>query len=167
MVEKLPGPFQENMKRERLFHGLHQNLRDSIQFCYKQKEVDYDGLLSEILDAEKEKQPEQKMALTTVRVKLGMVEVGESSGIQDLKKKIEDLTTVVKSGMFHGAKPKQGNGYQKGNRNGYKDRNKTGGQTGKTGSPYKGKGPATTSAGPFKPGQHPFQCFQCRGWGHT
>ena len=28
------------------------------------------------------------------------------------------------------------------------------------------KGPATTSAGPFKPNQKPFQCHKCQGWGH-
>ena len=28
------------------------------------------------------------------------------------------------------------------------------------------KGPVTTSARPFKPGQSNFQCHKCRGWGH-
>ena len=28
------------------------------------------------------------------------------------------------------------------------------------------KGLATTSSGPFKPNQKPFQCHKCRGWGH-
>ena len=31
----------------------------------------------------------------------------------------------------------------------------------------KGKGPATSAAGPFKPGQKPLQCYKCGGWGHT
>ena len=35
------------------------------------------------------------------------------------------------------------------------------------GNGYKGQGPATTSAGPFKPGQKPFQCYRCGGWGHS
>ena len=83
----------------------------------------------------------------------------DGAGIQDLKQKIDALTTVVKSSTFGGAKPKQpGNGAtpQKGKDNGKMN-----------GSPYKGQGPATTSAGPFKPGQKHFQCYHCRGWGHS
>ena len=30
----------------------------------------------------------------------------------------------------------------------------------------KTKGPATTSAGPFRLDQKPMQCYKCEGWGH-
>ena len=66
---------------------------------------------------------------------------------------------VVKSSTLGGAKPKQNNSgttFQK-----TKDNGKNGGNT------YKGWGRATASAGPFKPGQKPFQCYHCGGWGHS
>ena len=31
--------------------------------------------------------------------------------------------------------------------------------------PRKGKGPAASAAGLFKPGQKPLQCYKCGGWG--
>ena len=35
------------------------------------------------------------------------------------------------------------------------------------GNRYKEQGLATTSAGPFKPGQKLLQCYHCGGWGHS
>ena len=35
LKEKVPGHYDHNMLKERLFHGMHQQLRDSIWFCYK------------------------------------------------------------------------------------------------------------------------------------
>ena len=33
--------------------------------------------------------------------------------------------------------------------------------------PYKqSKRPSTSSAGPFKLGQNPLECYKCEGWGH-
>ena len=29
------------------------------------------------------------------------------------------------------------------------------------------KGPETSSNGPYREGQKPFQCYKCGGWGHT
>ena len=98
------------------------------------------------------------MKVTSLKVKFAVVEE-EPTGIQELQKKIDALTTVVKSSTMSGAKPKQSNSgtiLQK-----MKDNGKNGGNG------YRGRGPATTSAGPFKPGQKPFQCYRCQGWGHS
>ena len=101
--------------------------------------------------------PEVKV--TSLKAK-SVVVPAEGSSIQDLKQKIDALTTVVKSSNFRGAQPKQqssnGNNNQK-NKNGEKHAQ----------SPYKGKGPGTSAAGPFKQGQKPFQCYNCGGWGHS
>ena len=35
LKEKVPGHYDHNMLKECLFHGMHQQLRDSISFCYK------------------------------------------------------------------------------------------------------------------------------------
>ena len=86
----------------------------------------------------------------------------EDRGIKDLKQKIDQLTTVVKSSTFARTKPKKGNAGITSAANGQytgKDRNK------KPASPYKGQGPTTSAAGPFKNGQKPYQCYNCGGWG--
>ena len=83
----------------------------------------------------------------------------DQTGIQDLKQKINALTTVVKSSTLGGAQPKQNNNGTTPQK--MKDNGKS------NGSSYKGQGLVTTSAGPFKPGQKPFQCYHCGGWGHS
>ena len=129
---------------------MHQQLKDSIWFCYKREETTYEELFREAVEAEKEKNLEIKV--TSLKVKSAIVGK-DQDGIRDLKQKIDALTTVVKSSTFGGAKPKQNNGgttLQK-----TKDNGKNGGNT------YKERGLATTSAGPFKPGQKLFQCYHC------
>ena len=44
LKEKVPGHYDHNIFKERLFHGMHQQLRDSIWFCYKQEETTYEEL---------------------------------------------------------------------------------------------------------------------------
>ena len=114
---------------------MHQHLKDLIWFCCKQEETTYEELFCETVEAEKEKVPEVK--ITSLKTKSAIAEpvsVGkDSTGIQDLKQKIDALMTVVKSSTFGGARPKQsGNGAtpQKGKDNGKVN-----------GNPYKGWGP--------------------------
>ena len=149
LKEKVPGRYDNNILKERFFHGMH-----LIQFCYKQEETMYEELFRETFEIEKEKVPEVK--ITSLKAKSAIA--GEDSmGIQNLKQKINALTTMVKSTTFEGARPIQSrNGAtpQKGKDNGKVN-----------GSPYKGWGPATTSAGPLKPGQKHFQCYHCGGGG--
>ena len=142
---------------------MHQHLKDSIRFCYKQEETTYEELFCETVKAEKEKVSEIK--ITSLKTKLAITEPAatreDSVGIQDLRQKINALTTAVKSSTFGEARSKQpGNGGipHKG-----KDNSKM------NGSPYKGRGPATTSVGPFEPGQKHFQCYRYGGggWGHS
>ena len=140
---------------------MHQHLKDSIRFCYKKEETTYEELFCETVKAEKEKVPETK--ITSLKAKSAIVEPAvakeDNAGIQDLRQKIDALTTAVKLSTFGGARPKQpGNGGtpQKG-----KDKNRM------NGSPYKGQDPTITSAGPFKSGQKHFQCYHCGGWGHS
>ena len=87
--------------------------------------------------------------------------VDHSDEIEELKQKLEKLTATVKSNSFKGARLKK-----------EKKENSVDLSSPKNKSPRKedprnmSKGPATTSAGPFKPGQKPFQCHKCQGWGH-
>ena len=156
LKEKVPGHYNNSMLKEHLFHRMHQQLKDSIWFCYKGEETTYEEPFREAVEAEKEKNSEIKV--TSLKVKSAII--GEDqNGIQDLKQKIDALMTVVKSSTLGGAKPKQNNGGttpQMMKDNGENNRNT-----------YKGRGPATTSTGPFKPGQKLFQCYHCGGWGHS
>ena len=109
---------------------MHQDLRDSIQFCYKKAETTYDELLNETLDTKWEKFTEVKT--TSLKVK-SVVTTSEDGGIKDLKQKIVQLTTVVKSSIFAGTKPKKGNT----------------GITNITSGQYTGKGKSKKPASPF------------------
>ena len=156
LIEKVPGCYDNSMLKERLFHGMHQQLKDSIRFCYKREETTYEELFREAVEAEKEKNSEIKV--TSLKVKSAII--GEDqNGIQDLKQKIDALMTVVKSSTLGGAKPKQNNGRTTPQK--MKDNGKNDGNT------YKGQGLATMSAGLFKPGQKCFQSYHCGGWGHS
>ena len=106
LKEKVPGCYDNSMLKERLFHGMHQQLKDSIQFCYKIEETTYEELFQEAVEAEKEKNPETKV--TSLKAKSAVVSEGQT-GIQDLKQKIDALTTVVKSSTLGGAQLKQNN----------------------------------------------------------
>ena len=107
LKEKVPRCYNNSMLKERLIHGMHQQLKNSIRFCYKRKETTYEKLFREAVEAEKEKNSEIKV--TSLKVKSAVV--GEDqNGMQDLKQKIDALTTVVKSSTLGGAKPKQNNG---------------------------------------------------------
>ena len=140
---------------------MHQDLRDSIQFCYKKAETTYDELLNETLDAEWEKFTKVKTASLKVK---SAVTTSEDGRIKDLKLKIDQLIMVIKSSTFAGTKPKKGNtgitNVASGQYTG-KDKSK------KPVSPYKGQRPTTSAAGPFKSEQTPYQCYNCRGWGHS
>ena len=84
---------------------MHQQLRDSIRFCYKWEETTYEELFQEAVEAKKEKS--MGMKVTSLQVHSSGGE--EPTGIQELQKKIDALTTVVKSSTMSGAKPKQSN----------------------------------------------------------
>ena len=84
-------------------------MKDSIRFCYKQEETTYEELFCETVEAEKEKVLEVKV--TSLKGKSAIAKPAgtgkDSMGIQDLKQKIDTLTTVVKSSTFGEARPKQ------------------------------------------------------------
>ena len=85
---------------------MHQHLKDSIRFCYKQEGTINEELFHETVEAGKEKVPETKV--TSLKAKSAIIPE-ETNGIQDLRQKIDALTTVVKSSTFSRPKPKQPN----------------------------------------------------------
>ena len=71
LKEKVPGRYDNSMLKERLFHGVHQQLKDSIRFCYKREETTYEELFREAMEAEKEKNLEIKV--TSLKAKSAIV----------------------------------------------------------------------------------------------
>ena len=129
-------------------------MRDSMQFLYTKETTTYDILLAAIKEAE----IEWLESKGQIRMKSATV-VDQKDEIEELRKKLDHLAATVKSSNFKGVRPK-------------KER-KDSPSGSKPNSPRKKedlrrnlKGPATTSASPFKPGQSYFQCLKCRGWGH-
>ena len=102
-----------------------------------------------MLDAEWEKSTEMKT--TSLKAKSAVAAI-EDGGIKDLKQKIDKLTTIVKSSKFGGAMSQKGNTGVTNVANGQytgKDKSK------RPASPYKGQGPVTSAAGPFKMDRNP------------
>ena len=139
---------------------MHSNIHESMHFLYKKADVAYEEFLSETLEAEKDCN-DGKLSVTG-KIKSAMATDNVSvPSIQKLTKEISTLTTVVKSANMGGARPKTND---KSKLPTHKNGNENKGV--QASSPRKSKGPATLAAGPFKPGQKPFQCYKCGGWGH-
>ena len=162
LKDKFLDRYQTKDLKDRLFHRMHPHIWQSMRFLYKKSEVTYEELLFERLEAEKDCCPSKS---TSVKSKAAVVENKASPSLQNLTEEISALTTVVKSASMRTSKtklqpnhktkinPLKGNGNKGNNTNGN--------------NPRKGKGPAVSAAGPFKPGQKPLQCYKCEGWGHT
>ena len=160
LKEKFPDRYQTSDLKDRLFHGMHPNICESMCFLYKKADVAYEEFLSETLKAKKDCNDGKSSVTGKIKSAVATDDVSIPS-IQKLTKEINALTTVVKSANMGGAHPKTND---KGRNPPHKNGN--GSKGGQNSSPRKGKGPATSAAGPFKPGQKPFQCYKCGGWGH-
>ena len=161
LKEKFPNKYQTKDLKDRLFHGMHPHIHESMRFLYKKAKVTYEELLSKMLETEKDCCSSKS---TSVKSKAAVVENEASPSLQKLTQEISALTMVVKSASMGTPKTKASNSKTKVDclkGNGSKGSHANGN------SPRKGKGPAASAAGPFKPGQKPLQCYKCGGWGHT
>ena len=151
LQEAFPDRYKGEQLKEQLFHGVNQETRDSMRFLYTKETTTYDSLLAAIKEAEIEWM-ESRGQLRMKSVTL----IDRSDEIKELKQKLEKLTATVKSTSFKGTCPNKD-----------KKEGPPGSGSPKSKSPRKedprnmSKGPATTSAGPFKLNQKPFQCHKC------
>ena len=160
LEEKFPDRYQTSNLKDRLFHGMHSNIREYMCFLYKKADVAYEEFLSETLEAKKD--CNNGKSSVTGKIKSATATDNMSiPSIQKLTKEISALTTVVKSANMGGAHPKTND---KSKIPTHKNENENKGV--QASSPRKSQGPATSAAGPFKPGQKPFQCYKFGGWGH-
>ena len=149
LVVSYPDRYNAGTLKERLFYGMTQHLRDSMQYLYKQPDTTYEELLASAKEAEAE-WFEHKMMRSKA---MSVVDPGKKER-EELKSRIDKLTAELN---------KKDTSKQWKNENWKKKKTPT---SSPRDSP-KGKGPGITSAGPFREGRKPLQCHNCGGWGHV
>ena len=102
LQEAFPQRYGQEQLKERLFHGVNQQMRDSMQFLYMKETTMYDTLLAVIKEAE----IEWLESKGQIRMKSATV-VDRRDEIEELRKKLDQLTATVKSNNFKGTKPKK------------------------------------------------------------
>ena len=80
LKEKFLDRYQTKDLKDRLFHGMHPHIHESMRFLYKKPEVTYEKLLSEMLEAEKDCCPKSM----SVKSKAAVVESKASPSLQKL-----------------------------------------------------------------------------------
>ena len=106
LKEKFSNKYQTKDLKDRLFHGMHPHICESMRFLYKKAEVTYEELLSEMLEVEKDCCSSKS---TSVKSKAAVVESKASPSLQKLTQEISALTMVVKSASMGTPKTKTSN----------------------------------------------------------
>ena len=154
LQEVFPQQYGQEQLKERLFHGVNQQTRDSMRFLYTKDTTTYDTLLVAIKEAE----IEWLESKNQIRMKSATV-IDREDEIDEIRKKLNRLVATIKSNNFKRTKTKK-------ERRDSPSRSKANSPRKKEDPRRNLKGPATTSAGPFKPEDSNFQCHKCGGWGH-
>ena len=145
LQEKCPGRYIEEQLRDRLFHGMTDKLRDSVRFLYSQPGCDFNKLLRAAMTCENEANSRASIKAKAMQVSLDEGTEVANDGISSIREQLSQMSTILKGANF------KNNDRQKNDRQDYR---------------AKLKGPGTSSAGPFKKGKKPVQCYRCNGWGH-
>ena len=148
LQEKCPGRYVDVQLRDRLFHGMSDKLRDSVRFLYSQPDCDFTKLLKAAMTCENEAASRASIKAKSLQVSVDENPQVASDGISSIQEQLNQMRTILKSANF---KPSNGYRSEKG---------------GKQDIRTKLKGPGTSSAGPFRRGKKPVQCYRCNGWGH-
>ena len=148
LQEKCPGRYVDVQLRDRLFHGMSDKLRDSVRFLYSQPDCDFTKLLKAAMTCENEAASRASIKAKSLQVSVDESPQVASDGISSIQEQLNQMRTILKSANF---KPNNGHRSEKG---------------GKQDIRTKLKGPGTSSAGPFRRGKKPVQCYRCNGWGH-
>ena len=143
LQEKCPGRYVDDQLCDRLFHGMSDKLRDSVRFLYSQPDCDFTKLLRAAMTCENEAASRASIKAKSLQVNVDGNEQVASNGISSIREQLNQMSTILKGATFN-PRPK----------NDKRDvRNKL-------------QGPGTSSAGPFRKGKRPVQCYRCNGWGH-
>ena len=106
-----PGRYDHGQLKERVFQGMHLNLRDSMRFLYMKKDIGYEEFLATVYEVETEGTEGKVLnvkakAMTFEKV----VDMNEPADLQDMKQQIELLATIMKSTTVEHIKIKEGEG---------------------------------------------------------
>ena len=138
LQEAFPERYQRNQLKERLFHSVNQQTRDSMRYLYDRESTTYEALLAAM------KRAETEWSETRGQIRMKGDTVVEKKELDELKERLDKLQATVKSTTANTEKNKK--------------------KTPKA-LPHKDdlrkatKGPHTSSAGPFRPDQKPIQCY--------
>ena len=144
-------------------------LKSSVRHLFDSPDVSFSMLLIAARRNELEEVEQKPVRVQNKAAKVGVEEKTSTrtESIKDLKAQIQELATVMKSGIpSHRPNPpavdrspakkfKRVNVKQNGVANvGMDARERL-------------AGPEANASGPFPPGQRPLQCHKCKGWGHV
>ena len=155
----------KTLLKDRLFHGMHQHLKDSLRYLYTQATVSYSELLQAAyaaeVEAEKGQVARSKAANVMPSPEKRDVRSRDPSpivaSVAALESKLDKcLKAVSKAAQAQTVNKEKQQENQKREANSALP------------TPNKSKGPAVTAAGPFR-GKNgkPLCCWRCGGWGHT
>ena len=160
MQLQLPERYADDMSlKDRLFYGMHQHMKDSLQYLYTKPETSYADLLKAGYAAEIESVKGRALlskaaALRqeeTVATNQGKTD-STSKQVDQMVTKIEGLTTIVKSAQYSGSKKNA----QKGQKS----------SQSAPGTPAKSKSANQSNEWEKYVKKLP-QCWCCGGWGHV
>ena len=90
LQEVFPDRYQQNQLKERLFHGVNQQTRDSMRYLYDKESMTYDVLLTAIKDAETE------WLEVKGQLRMKSAVVTDKTEIDELREKLDKLQAMVK-----------------------------------------------------------------------
>ena len=157
----------KTLLKDRLFHGMHQHLKDSLRYLYTQVSVTYSELLQAAyaaeVEAEKGRVVRSKAAhLTTSPDRV----VNRSRDPSPIVASVAALESKLDKCLKAVSKAAQTQQSSKSNAPRVTDPKRESMSAPTT--PSKAKGSAVTAVGPFR-GKNgkPIRCWRCGGWGHT
>ena len=150
LQDQVPDRYpDQNMLRDRLFYGMNPELKSSLRYLFARPGMTYSELLQAAYAAELENRKPKGPGSTIRAAAVEMVY--EDPPLSAVGSKIDQLTTIVKSVKTQSTKDPR-------------DKSR---KDNTWGTITLSKGPAPSSAGPFRGQKKAVQCWNCGGWGHT
>ena len=165
--KQIPERYRDKtLLKDRLFHGMHQHLKDSLRYLYTQASVTYSELLQAAYAAEVEAEKGRLARSKAANVAQSPERAPDRSrdpspiaaSVAALESKLDKCLKAVSKAAQ--TQPNTKGSQRPGN---IKRESSSAPAT-----PSKTKGPGMSAAGPFK-GKNgkPIRCWRCGGWGHT
>ena len=176
--------------KNHLFYGIHQSLRDSIRYIYRDENITYGDLMVAAREIETESvDGKTNLGAPHVKAKAATATEGETSeSIEDgignrldsLQKDVTQLMSITegthtsKKGGNKGNQNNNNNSSSNSNNNNNNNQGQNNSNQGRNNNNNHSRnnqshgrsGPQPSAAGPFGHNGQPVQCYRCGGWGH-